>query len=1091
MMALGFPLILKIVRLAKAQNITSIADFIAARYGKNQVVAAIVTLVAVIGAVPYIALQLKAVSASLVTVLGQQQTASAIAPLFGDLALLIAITMAAFAVLFGTRHSDATEHQEGLMLAIATESIVKLVAFIAVGLTVLFFIFDGPADLIAKAADRGGILPIFTSGINPATWLTMTVLSVLAIVLLPRQFHVMVVENNGDDELRRAVWLFPLYLILINLFVVPIAIAGLIVFPKGAVDSDMFVLALPMAANWDLLALFAFVGGLSAATAMVIVESVAVAIMVSNDLVVPLILRQRGGTATRADMHALLLRARRFSIFCILLLAYLYYHLAGEAQLAQIGLLSFAAVAQFGPAFFGGLLWRQATARGAIAGLVIGVAVWAYTLLLPSFVATGLVERTILDAGLFGIDALRPQALFGFEALPLTHGVFWSLSLNITAFIIVSLLTSATPIERLQANVFVESGSAPIVPSFRLWRSAVTVEELMSTVARYLGEERTRRSFESFSETRRISLDPRREADMHFLRYAEHVLASAIGAASSRLVLSLLLRKGSVSSQAALKLLDDASAAIQYNREILQSAIDHVQEGIAVFDKDFQLICWNSQYVGMLGLPPEICRLGAGLDEILRFSAERGDFGPGQSGKLVADRLKHYVNRTASFRERIPRLGIAVEVRSNPMPDGGIVVTYTDITPSVEAAEALERANENLERRVRERTEELTRLNAELARAKSEADEANISKTRFLAAASHDILQPLNAARLYATSLVERKRLGEEAKLAGNIDASLEAVEEILGTLLDISRLDTGAMKPELSSFRIDDVFAQLNVEFAPLAAEKGLTLRFVRSSAAVRSDRRLLRRLLQNLVSNAIKYTQSGHVLVGCRRRGGALHIGVLDTGLGVPASKQRLIFQEFQRLEQGAKVARGLGLGLSIVERIARVLQHKVSLRSIAGKGSAFWLEVPLAAGVPEPAGQRSEMHLPVTPLEGVTVLCVENEPQVLAGMEALLSGWGCHVLTAPGCERALALVEQSPAQPDALLVDYHLDDGNGIDAIVSLRMKLGGVPAALVTADRSPAVRGEARAQDIQVFNKPVKPAALRAFLAQWRMARPAAE
>src|SRR5690606_7265244 len=275
-----------------------------------------------------------------------------------------------------------------------------------------------------------------------------------------------------------------------------------------------------------------------------------------------------------------------------------------------------------------------------------------------------------------------------------------------------------------------------------------------------------------------------------------------------------------------------------------------------------------------------------------------------------------------SFRERFPKLGIVVEVRSNRMPDGGIVVTYTDITPTVEAAEALERANENLERRVKERTEELTRLNAELARAKAEADEANISKTRFLAAASHDILQPLNAARLYATSLVERKRIGDEAKLAGNIDASLEAVEEILGALLDISRLDTGAMKPELSNFRIDEVFCQLDVEFAPLAAEKGLKLKFAPSSLAVRSDRRLLRRLLQNLVSNAIKYTPHGRVLIGCRRRGGLLRIEVIDTGLGIPQAKQRVIFQEFQRLEQGARVARGLGLGLSIVERIARVL-------------------------------------------------------------------------------------------------------------------------------------------------------------------------
>jgi Na+/proline symporter/signal transduction histidine kinase/CheY-like chemotaxis protein len=1095
MIGLGYPLILKIVRLAKAQNITSIADFMAARYGKSQVVAVIVTVVAVIGAVPYIALQLKAVSISLLTILGHSQTTGLTMPMFGDLAILVAVTMAAFAVLFGTRHTDATEHQEGLMLAIATESLVKLVAFLVVGVFVIFYLFDGPRDLFVQAAARADILPIFTSGIDPANWITMTMLSLLCIVLLPRQFHVMVVENNGEDGLRRAAWLFPLYLVLINLFVMPIAVAGLLLFPKGAVDSDMFVLALPLHAGSDWLALFAFVGGLSAATAMVIVESVAVAIMISNDIVVPLVLRGRGARprpARSEDMGALLLRARRFAIFCVLLLAYFYYHLAGEAQLAQIGLLSFAAIAQFGPAFFGGLFWQRATARGAIAGLAIGIGIWAYTLLLPSFVAAGLFDRAILDLGLFGMQTLRPQALFGLDTTPLAHGVFWSLGLNVLVFIGVSLLTSATSIERLQANVFVRSERTLIAPSFRLWRSSITIDELLATVARYLGEERTRHSFESFAQTRRLSLDPKLEADIHILRHAEHVLASAIGAASSRLVLSLLLRKGTMTTEAALRLLDDASAAIQYNREILQNALDYTRQGIAVFDKDLQLICWNRQFGEMLDLAPDLVRVGVGLDEILRRTAERGDFGTGDTDELIADRLERYVSRTETFRERLPKHGIVVEVRSNRMPDGGIVVTYTDITPTVEAADALERANENLERRVKERTEQLTRLNAELARAKAVADEANISKTRFLAAASHDILQPLNAARLYATSLVERQREGEEAKLAANVDASLEAVEEILGALLDISRLDTGAMRPEISTFRIDEILGRLEVEFAPLAAENGLKLTFVPSSLAVRSDRRLLRRLLQNLISNAIKYTPEGRVLVGCRRTNRRVRIEITDTGLGVPTTKQKVIFKEFQRLDQGAKAARGLGLGLSIVERIARILGHKIALRSTHNQGSTFSVEVPIAKTTAGVEVLRPVAPLPATPLEGIVVLCIENEPQVLAGMEALLTGWGCQVLTAPDLEGALTAIHDRSLRPDALLVDYHLDEGNGIDAVVTLRLKLGGaLPAALVTADRSPTVRDSARTKDIQVLHKPVKPAAMRAFLAQWRVVRPAAE
>ena len=1090
MIGFGYPLLLKIVRLAKAQNITSIADFIAARYGKSQVVAVMVTIVAVIGAVPYIALQLKAVSASLVTILGHDHFVltdyAGEVPVVGDLAFVVAVTMAAFAILFGTRQIDATEHQEGLMLAIATESVIKLVAFLAVGIYITFVLFGGPHDLWTKAAGLGGIPQTFSTGIDPANWITMTVLSSLCILLLPRQFHVAVVENNGEEELQRATWLFPLYLFLINLFVIPIAVAGLYLFPRGAVDSDMFVLALPLSAHADTLALFAFIGGLSAATAMVIVESVAVAIMVSNDIIVPLTLRLRGsGSIARADMGAMLLTARRFCIFGVLLLAYLYFHLAGEGQLAQIGLLSFAAVAQFGPAFFGGLFWRHATARGAITGLAIGAAVWAYTLLLPSFVASGIFDRSILDVGLFGIEALKPQALFGVEVAPLTHGVFWSLGLNILAFVAVSLLTSATPIERLQASIFVRQEGSSIAPAFRLWQSSVAVEELIGTVARYLGEERTRRSFENFAQSRGTSLDPKREADAHVLRYAEHLLASAIGAASSRLVLSILLRKKNVSTNAALKVLDDASAAIQYNREILQTALDHVRQGIAVFDKNLQLVHWNRHFGEMLDLTPHLVRDGAGLDEILRRSAERGDFGKGNVDEIVAERLDRYVTRTEAFQERLPLHGVVIEVRSNRMPDGGIVVTYTDITPAVEAAETLERVNESLERRVRERTEEL-------ARAKAEADEANISKTRFLAAASHDILQPLNAARLYATSLVERERGGEEARLAANVDASLEAVEEILVALLDISRLDTRVLQPDFSNFHIDEILRHLEVEFAPLAAEKGLRLTFLPCSLAVRSDRRLLRRLLQNLISNAIKYTPRGRVLVGCRRRRGKLRIDIIDTGLGIPAGKQKVIFREFQRLDQGARAARGLGLGLSIVERIARVLDHKIRLHSASGKGSTFSVEIPTASAVARAHVVERTAAAPAAPLDTTVALCIENEPQVLDGMKTLLGGWGCHVLAAPDLANAIATIREARQRPDVLLVDYHLDEGNGIDAIVALRAMLADeTPAALITADRSPQVRDEARSRAVHVLHKPLKPAALRAFLAQWRVSRPAAE
>ncbi|MFN3655689.1 MAG: NahK/ErcS family hybrid sensor histidine kinase/response regulator [Pseudolabrys sp.] len=1092
MVGLCSPLLIRIVRLAKAQNITSIADFIAARYGKGQAVAAIVATIAIVGTIPYIALQLKAVSSSLETILAHLAAQGPVAdPVLGDMALFVALSMAAFAVLFGTRHIDATEHQDGLMLAIATESLVKLFAFLAVGIFVTFWMFGGPGALYDAAMNNPRTLAVFERETRFDVLIATTLLSFIAIILLPRQFHVAVVENNNEDEIKRAAWLFPLYLVLINLFVVPIALAGLLTFPGGSVDSDMYVLALPLQTGSHVLTIAAFVGGLSAATAMVIVESVALSIMVSNDIVMPLVLQRRGSLLSGSgDVGSLLLKVRRVAIFAILLLAYWYYRSAGEAQLASIGLLAFAAVAQLAPAFFGGLIWRRATAGGAIAGMSAGILVWGYTLLLPTFADFGVLAQRVLTDGPWGVAFLRPQHLLGLELSPIVHGVVWSLGINLLLYIGVSLRREPSPIERLQANTFVPSDLTPITPSFRLWRSSVTVEELTTTVARYLGEERMRTAFESFAATHRISLDPKDEADFRLVRYAEHILASAIGAASSRLVLSLLLRKRTVSTNAALKLLDDANAAIQYNREILQTALDHVRQGIAVFDKDLQLICWNRQFGEILDLPPSLSRVGNGLADILRFNGTRLGLDAERIESFVRDQVERYVAGGEPFLQRFAEPGPVIEVRANRMPDGGIVTTYTDITASVEAAEALERANETLERRVVERTEELTRLNAALARAKGEADAANISKTKFLAAASHDILQPLNAARLYVTSLIERQGERQDRRLVDNIDASLEAVEEILSALLDISRLDTGAMRPEFTSFRVDELMRQIELEFAPLAAAKGLELKYVPCSLVVRSDRRLLRRLVQNLVSNAIKYTPSGRVLLGCRHAGKNLRIDVYDTGVGIPASKQRDIFVEFHRLEQGAKIARGLGLGLSIVERVARVLGCEVTVTSEVGDGSHFAVRVPLSTAAPVELPAREQPRVDPGQLAGITALCIDNEPAVLDGMETLLHGWGCKVLKAPDLESALRAVADSSLEPNGLLVDYHLDHGNGIEAIAELRRRYGELPAILITADRSPAVREEARTENIQLLHKPVKPAALRALLAQWRVLRAAA-
>ncbi len=686
--------------------------------------------------------------------------------------------------------------------------------------------------------------------------------------------------------------------------------------------------------------------------------------------------------------------------------------------------------------------------------------------------------------GPFGIEALRPQALFGAELPPLLHGVLWSLSLNILTYVVLSLARLPSSIERLQADLFVPNTLTPIAPTFRRWRSTVTVQDIQSTVAQYLGPERAAHAFEAFAAAHPGNLDPAAPADFELLQHAERLIASSIGAASSRLVMSLLLRKRTVSAKAALKLLDDSHAALHFNREILQTALNHVRQGIAVFDADLQLICSNRQFGEILALPPHLVQLGIPLQEILEFMAAVSASGFGDSDSLMR-RLAAYTTEGEPYLERLPDRHMVIEVRSNRMPGGGLVITFSDVTPSFEAAEALERSNATLEKRVRDRTEELTRLNSELALAKSTAEDANISKTRFLAAASHDILQPLNAARLYVTSLVERQSGGEDSRLVENIDDSLEAIEEILGALLDISRLDAGAMATSITSFKMADLMRSLEIEFAPIARAKGLKLRFVPCSLPVESDRLLLRRLLQNFISNAIKYTPRGRVLVGCRRRGQSLQVGVYDTGVGIPVLKRGEIFKEFHRLEQGARIARGLGLGLSIVERLARVLNHGIALDANASGGSVFSVTVPTAKAVNYTAAVTSATPLSKTPMSGSLIVCIENDAAILDGMKTLLTAWDAEVIAVADPEAAIAAIEAAGRRVTGLLVDYHLDRGNGVAAIRDIRRRFGGkIPAILITADRSPHVRAAAREENIAVLNKPLKPASLRALLGQWR-------
>lgn len=516
----------------------------------------------------------------------------------------------------------------------------------------------------------------------------------------------------------------------------------------------------------------------------------------------------------------------------------------------------------------------------------------------------------------------------------------------------------------------------------------------------------------------------------------------------------------------------------------LRAAFEHLPYGMALFDTDFKLVLANSTYRITLSLPASLSVPGTSLDEVLLFLARRGDLGPGTPHVLADQRKRLITGEPTTLTRRQSVSGRHLEIHTSAVPGQGLVISFSDVTDRIKAESALEQINHTLEQRVDDRTRALTLLNAELEKARAKADAANHEKTRFLAAASHDLLQPLNAARLYTSTLFERTRGTPMADIAASIDASLNAVEDIMSTLLDISRMDSGALKLTLSNFNVLDLLRKIEIEFQPLASEKDIDLRIIGASLIVRSDRMLLARVVQNLVSNAIKYTKpGGRVLVGCRKRGKTVRLDVIDTGIGIDRHQHSLIFTEFSRLEQGARIAPGLGLGLSIVQRVLLALDHPMEINSVVGKGSRFSVSVPLIATDARPAPPREAQPRQETQLAGLNVLCVDNERNILDAMSGLLENWGCEVRTATSLKEIAQLNMLEGWVPDLVLMDYHLDQTSGLDAIEWLKQIVGGhLPAILVTADRTAAVRQLAETRGTSVLNKPVKPAALRALLTQ---------
>ncbi len=506
---------------------------------------------------------------------------------------------------------------------------------------------------------------------------------------------------------------------------------------------------------------------------------------------------------------------------------------------------------------------------------------------------------------------------------------------------------------------------------------------------------------------------------------------------------------------------------------LLQSTLDNLRQGVSVFDKDLKLVAWNQRFIELLDLPDGLVERHMTYERYTRFNVFRGEFGP-KTEEAYQERIERARAQEPLFLEYTRPNGQVVEVQRNPMPGGGFVTTYSDITARRQAAEELREAKENLEERVRERTDELHI-------AKEAAEEANLSKTRFLAAASHDLLQPLNASRLFISTLLERALDDKNRPLVERADFALKGVESLLSALLEISKLDAGAVPVVIADFPLSDLFNRLQEEYGPIAAQKGITLKVVPTSAFINSDPKLLSRVLRNFVSNAVRYTDSGRILVGAKRDGQNLRLCVHDSGNGIAKEDQERIFEEFRQLDRTNQTEKGAGLGLAIVKRIAQTLGHKILLKSEVNNGACFSVEVPLSQN-PIPSQPVVQTKIFAEHMNGLTVLIIDNENDIQFGMQSLMENWDCKVLTAGSRKEAVQLLDGLGYFPDAIIADYHLDDGDtGLELLGALKRDYRPqFPAMVLTADRTDEIRASVSSHGYALLNKPLKPAKLRAWL-----------
>ncbi|HMH49744.1 MAG TPA: ATP-binding protein [Candidatus Acidoferrum sp.] len=904
LVALLWPTVLrKLVRVAKEQRITTISDFIASRYGKSSPLGTLVAALVVCGMIPYIALQLKAVSASFKMMIGGDSVLSGFDP-----TLLVAVTLGVFGILFGARNLDFTKHQTGLMTAVAVESVVKLVAFVLVGAFVTWGIFDGFTTIFARVAAHPEWSRLLVLDAPPAAsytrWGAMLLISMTAVMLLPRQFHVLVVQNPREQDVRTAAWAFPLYLLVINLFVLPIALGGLLTFGNAAV-ADSFILALPLKAEAHAVAVVVFLGGFSAATAMIVVDSLALSKMISNDILLPFILRGR----RFEEVYWASLNSTRLGILVVVTLGYAWARMeAGQLLLVEMGLLSFIAVTQCAPAALLGLYWRRGTRKGAFVGISLGFALWFYTLILPALVKEGVVPSSLLAQGPFAVTWLSPVALFGLSGFDtLSHGVFWSLFFNVGAYLLVSVLTTQDADERSQAAAFV--GGAVSEPSRT--PAVLSVSELERLIHLYLPADEADEILGQLLDDkapRELTLP-----DLLDLRIrVERLLTASLGAAAARYIIEDRFTISQGEARQLVESFQDMQRSLRKSERLLASVVESVDDCIFTTDVDGRLITVNAAGRRLLGLTATEAPVLTYLD-ILGEGDRRRVGGAIERAVAEGRAWRGSVSGLTRGRHRFPaHLAISCVFDPQRVPLGTVGV-LRDLTEQVATQQRLIQ---------REKLASLGEMAAGVA---------------------HEIRNPLGgikmATRLLSSGEVSGERIPRE--MAESILSGIVEIESIISDLLDYAR-DT---RLDCQDYRLDRILGPV-VESAQAEGEPHharVTVRRLDGAVSASVDGPRLRQVFANVMKNALEATErraDGRVDVALYGRGTAAVVEVSDNGVGMTAEDRDKIFLPFFTTKPT-----GTGLGMAIVKKIMDLHGGEIEIESVPGEGTTVRLVIPRA--------------------------------------------------------------------------------------------------------------------------------------------------